>query len=83
MARYDSLADIPVSAAGLTDDWMEIMGVSSVGEHVLNGDGAGRPARELFQSLEIYLIRSGYEAIVSQSAGFIAPEQSDAENAAG
>jgi len=61
---------------------MEIMCVSSAGEHVSNGDGAGRPARELFQSLEIYLIRSGYEAIVSESLGIMPPVQSAMENAA-
>ena len=58
------------SGSSCESDWMKIMGVSSVGEHGPRGDGSGRPARELFQSLEIYLLRSGYEAIVSESFEF-------------
>ncbi len=58
------------------------MGASSVGEHISKGDGSGRPARELFQSLEIYLLRSGYEAIVSESLGVTPQDRSEAERAA-
>jgi hypothetical protein len=82
MARYDSPVDIPRSAAGSENDWVKNMGVSSVGEHISKGDGSGRPARELFQSLEIYLLRSGYEAIVSESLGVTPQDRSEAERAA-
>jgi len=58
---------------------MKAMGVSSIGEHSSKGDGPGRPARELFQSLEIYLLRSGYEAIVSESLGNTQPDWNAAE----
>jgi hypothetical protein len=58
---------------------MKTMGLSSVDEHIANGDGSVRPARELFQSLEIYLLRSGYEAIVSESLGSTPPDRGAAE----
>ena len=58
------------------------MGVSSVGEQSSKGDGSGRPARELFQSLEVYLLRSGYETIVSESPESTASDRSAAERAA-
>jgi hypothetical protein len=82
MARYDSLVDIPWSAAGSENDWVKNMGVSSVDEHISKGDGSGRPARELFQSLEIYLLRSGYEAIVTESLGVTSQDWNAAERAA-
>jgi hypothetical protein len=41
------------------------MCVGSYSGQALKGDIDRRPARELFQSLEVYLICSGYEALVS------------------
>lgn len=82
MARYDAHEDIPGSAAGSKNEWMKSMGVSPVDEHSPKGDGSGRPARELFQSLEIYLLRSGYETIVSESLEFAPQDRSAAERAA-
>ena len=63
MMRYDEPANNPVVSAKV--GWMDIMCVSSAGEQTLKIDADRPRARELFQSLEVYLIRSGYEAIVS------------------
>jgi hypothetical protein len=48
-------------------EWMDTMCFSDVEERARMVDPKRRPARDLFQSLEVFLIRSGYEAIVAAS----------------
>jgi hypothetical protein len=48
-------------------EWMDFMCIGDVEERAQNVDPHRRPARDLFQSLEVFLLRSGYEALVSAS----------------
>jgi hypothetical protein len=45
--------------------WTEIMCFTDADDRSTKSDPHRRPARDLFQSLEVFLIRSGYEALVS------------------
>jgi hypothetical protein len=52
---------------------MNIMCISDADELARNVDSHRRPARDLFQSLEVFLIRSGYEALFSGSPDGASP----------
>jgi hypothetical protein len=66
-----AISNKPVVAARA--EWMDIMCISDAEERARNVDPHRRPARELFQSLEVFLIRSGYEALVSATPDGASP----------
>ncbi|HEY7981303.1 MAG TPA: hypothetical protein VID19_07440 [Candidatus Eremiobacteraceae bacterium] len=65
MSRYDGDISKPVVSAQA--EWTDIMCMSDAEERARIVDPHRRPARDLFQSLEVFLIHSGYEALVSAS----------------